>query len=703
MKISCSCLPAWQARYLCLRLLVCLSALLIVASNGHADPLPTLQVSADQIISSGWQPAGNSSLLTEQRINRTAATHPAEVLNQLPGVWISRGDGQEHLTAIRSPVLTGPGACGAFLMMENGIPIRPAGFCNVNNLFEINHEQAGEIEVIRGPASALYGGNALHGVINVRTARPDIRAGNRAGVEIGHDDHLRVRYSTNVATENGVARLDYVGAHDDGWRDQAGYDQQKLTLQHQRQLGQWQLHSHLAGTWLEQETAGFILGEEAYRDAGLRRDNFNPEAFRNAWSGRASLAFTRPWGKSGWLSLTPYWRRSRMEFLQHFLPEKSLEHNGQQSAGVIASLGDEFGSGHLWNGTLQVEYADGYLRETQSSPVATPSPFLIATRPVGTHYDYRVKSLMVASHANIDWQLTPRLRLITSARLETLGYDYDNRFLDGNSKADGTPCGFGGCRFTRPADRDDRFNNIGGRIGLNYTDQQGSQWYLSGGYGFRPPQATELYRLQSGQQVADLDSETIRSLELGYRGDTGPIDYQITLFAMSKHHVILRDANGANISNGKTRHHGVEIDLGWQLGAHQRLEVSATSALHRYAFDSNLTGGELIVDGNQVDTAPRHFASLSWSYRHPHGAWLELQGQYMGSYALDAANSHRYAGHQIANLRIGKPLQKNTHAKLSVTNLFNQDYAERADFAFGNFRYFPGAPRQLRVAIERTW
>ena len=701
MKIPCWRLPIRRAPSSALWLVIWLVA--HPAVTPAAEQLPTIQVNADQQISNAWQPAGNSSLLHQQQISRTAAAHPAELLNQLPGVWISRGDGQEHLTAIRSPVLTGPGACGAFLMLENGIPIRPAGFCNVNNLFEINHEQAGEIEVIRGPASALYGGNALHGVINVRSAAIDPLGGQLATIDTGHDDYGRLRYSTNFATNQGVARLDYLAAHDDGWRDQAGYDQQKLTLQHQRKVGDWQLSSHFAGTWLEQETAGFIVGEDAYKQAGLRRDNFNPEAFRNAWSGRASLAFTRPWGNSGWLSLTPYWRRSRMAFRQHFLPEKSLENNGQHSVGVIASAGDEFGEGHLWSGTLQLEYANGYLRESQAKPVDSPSAFLIETRPVGTHYDYQVSSLMAASHINIDWQLAPSLRLISSVRLESLRYDYDNRFLDGNSKADGTPCGFGGCRFTRPADRDDTFNNVGGRIGLNYTDHRAGQWYLSGGYGFRPPQATELYRLQSGQIVADLDSETIRSLELGHRGRNGPVDYQLTLFAMSKRHVILRDSTGANISDGQTHHHGIELGLSWQITRHQQLRLSATQALHRYAFDSSLPGGEVITDGNQVDTAPNHIASVSWLYDPSAKYWLELQGQSMGSYALDAANSSRYDGHQTINLRGGYPLSTGTSLSITVTNLTNRDYAERADFAFGNFRYFPGAPRQLRLALQSRW
>ena len=41
-----------------------------------------------------------------------------------------------------------------------------------------------------------------------------------------------------------------------------------------------------------------------------------------------------------------------------------------------------------------------------------------------------------------------------SLRAERTHYDYDNRMLDGNTRDDGSACGFGGCLYTRPADRD---------------------------------------------------------------------------------------------------------------------------------------------------------------------------------------------------------------------------------------------------------
>ena len=115
----------------------------------------------------GWSNNQSISSVNEDELNALDAQHPKQIFRRSPGVWISRGSGQEHLTAIRSPVLSGPGACGSFLVLEDGLPVRPTGFCNVNGLFETFFEMASGVETITGPASARYGANAMHGVINI--------------------------------------------------------------------------------------------------------------------------------------------------------------------------------------------------------------------------------------------------------------------------------------------------------------------------------------------------------------------------------------------------------------------------------------------------------------------------------------------------------------------------------------------------------
>ncbi len=155
-------------------------------------------------------------------------THHAELLNRIAGVMIQRGSGQESLTAIRSPVLTGAGSCGAFLFLENGVPIRPVGFCNVNALYEVNTEQARAIEVLRGPGSALYGSSAMHGTVNVLQPSAAERPRGAFSVDGGPSNYWRLKAAGRAdwgATALGLAGL---YANDGGWRAVSGYHETKV-------------------------------------------------------------------------------------------------------------------------------------------------------------------------------------------------------------------------------------------------------------------------------------------------------------------------------------------------------------------------------------------------------------------------------------------------------------------------------------------
>jgi outer membrane receptor protein involved in Fe transport len=356
---------------------------------------------------------GSSYVIEEETIELTRATHPNELLVRVPGAWVSRGSGQEHLTAIRSPVYTGAGACGEFLFLENGVPIRPAGFCNVNNLFEVNTEQARQIEVLRGPGSAQFGGNAVHGAINALS--PNGSTPWRLSVEGGPDEYVQARVAGSGQAGEQLLRLDAMATHTDGYRDDTGHDEQKLLLTQLGPVGDWRVQTTLSATNLDQDTGGFVRGYKAYKDSYLRKTNPNPEAYRDAWSVRLVSEWARPLAGGGELALTPYLRRSEMDFLMHFLPGQPREENGQKSAGLIAALADE--SDRVgWRMGSQLEWADGYLEQFQAGPD-------VGTRPQGLQYDYDVTSLMAAVFGDlrVDLTITPPMatRVMMGRRART--------------------------------------------------------------------------------------------------------------------------------------------------------------------------------------------------------------------------------------------------------------------------------------------
>ena len=168
------------------------------------------------------------------------------------------------------------------------------------------------------------------------------------------------------------------------------------------------------------------------------------------------------------------------------------------------------------------------------------------------------------------------------------------------------------CRFYRPSDRDDDFTDVSINAGLSYRLDDNTLAYLRVARGFRAPQATELYRLQSGQESADLDSEELDNIELGLRGNWADrLSYDGSVYYMQKDQVIFQDSNRQNISGAKTRHYGLELSLDYQLAEQWQLGLDANASSHSYDSRVNLLGSSGDIKGNDIDTAPE-FLIRGW-------------------------------------------------------------------------------------------
>jgi len=643
---------------------------------------------------SGWSENVSISSINSSELNKLEAQHPKQIFRRMPGVWVSRGSGQEHLTSMRSPVLTGPGACGSFLILEDGIPIRPSGFCNVNGLFETAFEISGGIETITGPASARYGANAMHGVINV-TSKP-ITYNSSVSTNIGPNGYKSIKTSLGNQSNWGLGAF---AASNNGFREQSGYDQQKLKMRSNFQFHSWKASLNMTLTNLNQETAGYITGLNSYKDSNLNRKNLNPEAFRDANSQRLSLSLKRD-EENGISMLSPYIRKNDMQFLQHFLPGTPVEENSHSSFGLLFKRLFKFENYSLTTG-LQIEMAEAELIETQANALTTSSAFNNATRPQGKHYDYEVDSEVYALFIGLEGlYINDELLFYSDLRAESIKYDYNNRMNSGNAREDGTTCGFGGCYYNRPDDRSDTYNEISARAGLA-TDYEVVNYFFQTSLGFRPPQINEAYRLQKKQNVSDLDSEKLTMVEIGTTFNLENLNGSLSLYISKKRNSIFRDAENFVIDNGKTNHKGVELTLNLNISETSNLVSNFTYGDHKYDFNSDTSMQEEIRVGNQIDTSPKLMANLILNTSITDNLSLAFELERMDSYFTDAANLHEYEGHTLLHFRSDLSYSEKLKMYLRIDNLTDKDYAERADFnAFGGDRYFPGLPRETYVGFE---
>ncbi|KPP82585.1 MAG: TonB-dependent receptor [Oceanicaulis sp. HLUCCA04] len=652
------------------------------ARQAEPDGGEVIVVSATRSAQERGAAAVPVAVIDSDAIRSAGAQHVAELLNRAPGVHIHRGNGVEHLTSIRSPVLSAGAGAGSFLYLEDGISLRAPAFANINGLFEAVDELASRVEIIRGPGGAVYGSNALHGLVNIITPDP-ADADSRAELEIGSFGRARLTAMASGATRAGDGYIGISVRSEDGWREDAALLRAGLQARLDWGAGATRWSLRASAIHLEQETATFVDGFEAYRDEAASRRNANPEAFRDARAVRVSLHADHVVSEDWTLAGAVYARSNDMDFRLHFLPSTALEETGHDSIGFQSALTRQTVSGSVTAG-IDGEWTRGYLVEDQT--LASFGAF-----PQGIHYDYDVEALTGALFVQGRQSLTGALELEGGARLETTRFDYTNNTADG---AVG--------RFLRLPGRSDRFTTFAPHAGLVWQAADGVSAFARIARGVRAPQTDELYRLQPGQEIDGIEPEVLDSLEAGVRlSRSDGLSLELTGFTMLKRNVFFRDADGINVTDGRTTHEGIEIEGAWPVTDTLTLSGALTWAIHNYDFDRPVSqASEVILRGNRVDTAPEWLWNLRASWQPVDAVRAEAEWLYVGEYFADAANSARYDGHDILNLRASLRVRDGVDLFASVRNAADVGYAERADFAFGGYRYFPGEPRSVSVGVR---
>lgn len=666
------------------------------AAPDEGDSIEAITVTASRQASAT---AATASLATVEELQDVHASHISEVLVQSPGVWISRGNGQEHLTAIRSPVLTGGGGCGPFLMAEDNIALRAPAFCNVNQLFDTNFEQAGRIEVLRGPGTAFHGSSAMHGIINIIS--PDFVDDPYTTLsEEVESSHQYGRFSVDHRNTNWLLQAN--AARDEGYKDDSGFDQQKLRVKGRQQGAGWSVTHSLAIANLKQDTAGFVVGHDAYKNDRRQRENPNPDAYRNASSARFHSSLDYRLSDTTTLLLTPYLRSNEMDFLMHFQPGTPVEQNGHDSVGVQSALFHQLQEGlRLVNG-VDIDYSEGWLQQIQAA--AGPS----LNFPQGKQYDYDVKVLTSALFTQAEITFLEKGLLVAGLRLEDARYDYTNHLSDGSACNPAATS----CRYSRPADDELSFFNWSPKLTASYEAWADNRIFTTLARAYRAPESSELFRLEQGQVLARIDSEDIRSVETGLYGNLwSQLDYQFSVYYMEKGNVIFKDGNRQNVDNQETVHRGVEAGINAALTDSLLLRGQMTYGKHQYGSNIRLLDGSTsLIKGNIIDTAPRQMHSVILSWLPTNSTQLDIEGIYMGSYYLEPDNRFSYDGHTLTNLRLKQNLPDGWEFAFAILNAFSQDYADRADVTVKTFsdpvvkeRYFIGEPRSWRASVSKTF
>ena len=160
------------------------------------------------------------SVITEDEIEASNATSVMDIIGTLPGVFVKKQE-----TFGRSDInIRGIGQNGRRIMvLIDGRPVKVGLFgCTVTHSLPLDNVE--RIEVIRGPASVLYGTDALGGVINIITKEAEKKF--EADLTASYGTHDTQQYLLQLGGKYDT--WDYYLTADkkksDGHRENGGYD-----------------------------------------------------------------------------------------------------------------------------------------------------------------------------------------------------------------------------------------------------------------------------------------------------------------------------------------------------------------------------------------------------------------------------------------------------------------------------------------------
>src|SRR6185437_12468463 len=166
-------------------------------------------------------------VISKTQINDTKATRLDMLVNKVPGVFMVDLGNEQHSMAIRQPL----GYNNLYLYLEDGIPIRTVGDFNHNALIEINQASLQRIEVIKGPASSLYGSEAVGGALNFITQSPSPFLSGTVQLTAGIRGYKRIDFNiSNTYKKLGLYFGGYYADQNQPEREHNNFNKTALTF-----------------------------------------------------------------------------------------------------------------------------------------------------------------------------------------------------------------------------------------------------------------------------------------------------------------------------------------------------------------------------------------------------------------------------------------------------------------------------------------
>lgn len=552
---------------------------------------------------------------------------------------------------------------------------------------------AERVELLKGPAGALFGDIDPAGRVNIVSKTPRFSPGFAAVATAGSFGLIRGELDvTGPLTATLAGRLVVAREQSDGWRDHVDLDRTTIAPSLT-----WRPNDDLRLTYVGEVShfdTPFDRGMPAVKgDAlALPESNFYGEPgdgvtrFRNTrhqltgdyalgegWSLNAGLAF-RQGSLRGFSSDhsrlvgDTLWRQRRQRDYTVEDVSARLELNGR----VVSALGVHRPSFGIKGYTL--DYREGLLRR---NPSATAPYGINIHQPVyggqalsllpftDNHEVRRVATL----YAQDLWEVSDRLNLEAGIRYDGYVQRIRNKRTGAGGEAKGSPVDY----------------RLAARYRLN------ANWAAHASYG-----QSFVLNSGTGRTGQGFAPERGSGYELGLSGKWDGADLAITAFDITKRNILTNDPVDANFLApvGRLTSRGVEMDGSLQLS--KAWQVLANYAYTRARADDSAFATPAVLN------VPEHSGGLFVVGRFPtaHGTeWALTTG---AAYKGDRAATIDGSGVQLpaywkAKAAVDYGLTPRLTVRAEVDNLFDERYAASS---YSALWIYPGAPRSVKVSLR---
>jgi iron complex outermembrane receptor protein len=656
------------------------------------------------------------SKINATQIHDTKATALYQLLNKVTGVYMVNLGNEQHTMAIRQPITYN----ALYLYMEDGLPIRPTGIFNHNSLYEINMSGVRDIEVIKGPASSLYGSNAIGGAINFITQGPP--AGYAGNVSVQGDNYKYRRVDADGGFSTGKFGLyagGYIAHQKDSWQDYSDFDKYSVNFKTTYDFNNaTRLTTSVAYNYLNTQTPGSLDSAHFYSKSYGANQRFS---YRKVKAFRANTRLEHAWNEKSNTFLTLFYRNnSTAQLPSYFISDvrdnagNYLSSNGQEndqsfhSLGLLAQHRQDFD--FLRSRLITGVYVD-------NSPSSYYAKYLDIQKDVANNYytsytntgryidDYCIKLFNTAAYAQYEIRPTDPLRIVMGLRYDRIHYNFTNNIPPGSTK------------YKQQETND--FNIVAPKLGLTYNFGNNKGLYANYSVGFQPPETGDLY---SSRQLTPLKQATFNNYEAGGWLSllNKKVYLEVTLYDLEGRNEIisqlLPDNTTQNQNAGATRHRGIEYSVAYAPVKELSFRFSGTNARHTYVDYSEVrtsfsTGQSTVIsyNGNRMSNAPAWIANSELTYKPAFlpGFRIAPEWQHINEYFTDPANTKTYSGYNIYNLRLGydvkSSLLKGAGIWFNVLNVTNQLYATSVTSSQYGDTYYAAPPRVYTLGISYSF